>query len=297
LRDIRRLLADVDSITNRRQLQQIETEITKIIKAQAGWAALTAELEGVAVYDNEFYHRLIGAGVAASDEQVKRLAKRTMMVLRSGERYNTGLFPDFIQNNLTSQAAAVNNIVRTGYADGLTGRQMRGQISGLYDGMLTRHADTLARTGFNHYATVGRRAYAEANPDIITREVPVVTFDSRLSLTCAGISSDYGQKGWPLGESPIGSPPYHFNCRTTIVPLPAGEQLTGTRASRGDQPGQVKANTTVDSFVRDQSPEFQNELLGRERAELFRSGDLKLSGLTDRNLRPLTLEQLRQQGG
>ena len=295
LREIRRILADVDTITNRRQLRALETAITAAIQNQTGWAALTDELTDLAIYENTFYARLIGAA-AAQDEMVQRLASRTMMVLRSGERYNTGLFPDFIRDNLGSQASAVNNIVRTGYANGLTGRQMRGQISNLFDGLLTRHAQTLAQTGYAHYASVGRRAFAEANKDVVVREIPVVTFDSRVSDTCVSISARYGEKGWPVGESPIGFPPYHMNCRTTVVPTTEAG-LTGTRSSSGDQAGQIPAKTPVDKFVRDQSPEFQNELLGPERAQLFREGKLSLRNLTDPQLKPLSLDELRGLGG
>lgn len=297
LRDIRRLLADVDTITSRRQLRAIETAITSIVRDQTGWAALTSELDGLAMYENEFFTRLVGTGTtAAAAERVTKLANNTMMVLRSGEQFNTGLWPDFARNNLESQAQRVNNIVRTGYANGLTGREMRGSISRLFDGILTREAEALARTGYAHYSSVGRQAFAQANKDIIDREVPIATFDSRTSETCVSISARYGQKGWPVGESPIGYPPYHINCRTTIVPLAKGQELSGTRSSRGDQPGQIPANTTIDNFVKNQSADFQNELLGRTRAQLFREGRLDLRSLTNARMQPLTLDELRRRG-
>ena len=50
---------------------------------------------------------------------------------------------------------------------------------------------------------------------IIEREIPIVTFDSRISDVCISISAKY-PKGWLQGKSPIGYPPYHYGCRTTI---------------------------------------------------------------------------------
>lgn len=293
LREIRTLLADVDSITSRRQLQQLERGINEAIQSQQGWAALTDELNELAVRESDFMAGVVASGAtAANAEQVERLANRTMMILKSGDATRSGFWPDFVRNNLDSQAENVNGIVRSGYANGLTGREMRGQISNLFDGMLTRHAEALARTGYNHYSSVGRRAFAEANKDIVEREVPITVMDSRVSNICLSIAARYGQRGWPIGENPIGSPPFHVNCRTTLAYLADGQSLTGTRAAVGDEAGQIDAKTTINQFVRDQSTEWQDKLLGTERGKLFREGKLSLKNLTDANLQPLTLDEI-----
>lgn len=294
LADIRALLADVDNITSRRQLQQLERAIRDAIQGQQGWAALTDELNELAVRENEFMAGVVATGTTAAEaEAVRTLASRTMMVLKSGDATRSGFWNDFVEQNLASQAENVNGIVRSGYANGLTGREMRGQISNLFDGMLMRHAEAIARTGYNTYAMVGRRAFAEANKDIVTREVPIVTFDSRLSNICASIGARYGQRGWPVGESPIGYPSYHVSCRTQVVPLAEGQSLTGTRSSVGADGGkQIDAKTTINQFVKDQPAEWQNRLLGERRAQLFRDGKLSLKNLTDANLQPLTLDEV-----
>jgi len=293
LADIRAILADVDNITSQRQLRQIERAIKDAIQGEQGWALLTDELQTLAERENQFMSTIVASGtVAADSEQVQQLAKNTMMILKSGDATRSGFWSDFVEQNLASQADNVNGIVRAGYANGLTGREMRGQISNLFDGMLMRHAEAIARTGYNTYAMVGRRAFAEANKDIVTREVPVVTFDSRLSNVCASISARYGQRGWEAGKSPIGYPSYHVNCRTQVVPLADGQRLTGTRAAVGDEAGQIDAKTTINQFVKDQSPEWQDRLLGKRRAELFRQGKLSLKNLTDANLKPLTLDEI-----
>jgi len=298
LRDIRRLLAETDSITSQRQLRSLEAEIRRVIRGQEGWAALQDDLDSLADYDNRFFAELIG-GAAATSERVKRLADNTYMVLRSGDKFNTGLWPDFVQANQESQMRAVSNVLRTAYAEGWTAREMRREVSRRFDSEIARNAETLARTATNHYSTIGRRAFAAANPDVVTREVPLVTFDSRLSQQCATVGARYGQKGWPVGESPIGYSPYHMNCRTVIVPLADGQQLTGTRAARGDsgKTQQVRASTEIDSFVSRQSKDWQEDLLGVERARLFREGKLSLRNLTDASLRPLTLQEIARREG
>src|SRR5690554_441673 len=68
LRDIRRLLAEADTITSRRQLKALETEISRIIRGEAGWAAMQTDLDALADYDNRFFAKLVGAGTTAATE-------------------------------------------------------------------------------------------------------------------------------------------------------------------------------------------------------------------------------------
>lgn len=300
LRDIRRLLSDADTITSRRQLKALEAEISRIIRGEQGWAAMQTDLDALADYDNRFFANLVGAGtVAASAERVKRLADSTMMVLRSGEKFNSGLWTDFVRDNQDAQIKAVNNVLRTAYAEGWTAREMRREVSRRFDTEVARNAETLARTATNHYATMGRRAFAEANKDVVTREIPIVTFDSRTTDICLSIAARYADKGWPAGQSPIGYAPYHFGCRTALGYLAEGQELVGTRAARGDsgKTTQIRAGTPIDNFVRDQSVDWQNDTLGVKRAQLFREGKLSLRNLTDASLRPLTLQEIARREG
>lgn len=300
LRDIRRLLADTDSITSRRQLQALEAEIRRIIRAEQGWAAMQTELDALADYDNRFFANLVGAGtVAASAERVKRLADNTMMVLRSGEKFNSGLWADFVRDNQDAQIRAVSNVLKTAYSQGWTAREMRREVSRRFDTEIARNADTLARTATNHYATIGRRAFAEANRDVVTREIPIVVFDSSTTDICLSIAARYAEKGWPVGQSPIGYAPYHWGCRTVLGYLAEGQELVGTRAARGDsgKTSQIRATTSIDDFVSRQSKEWQEDLLGVERARLFREGKLSLRNLTDASLRPLTLQEIARREG
>lgn len=296
LKQIRRIIADIEDVTSIRALRRLEREVERTIKSQSGWAAATAEMQEFAEVESQFYATLTGAGAtAAQAERIQRLANTTMLVLRSGDRFDTGLWSDFVAGNEDAQIKRVNSAIRAGYAQGMTVREMRRQIEALYDGVLAREVETLARTGFTHFATVGRRAFVDANKDIIAREVPVVTFDSRLSDTCASISARYGIDGWPAGKSPIGYAPYHHRCRTTIVPLAKGQSLTGERTARGAEGGsRIDAKTTVDDFFRQQPREWLEETLGASRAQLFIDGKLELRNLTNAKLKPLTLKKIRQ---
>ena len=61
----------------------------------------------------------------------------------------------------------------------------------------------------------------------------------------------------------------------------------------GDRIGTVPADVTYDGWLRGQPVEFQNEVLGRPKATLFRRG-LKIDRFVDRAGRELTVPELRK---
>jgi hypothetical protein len=326
-KSVNAILREYDEIKTIAQATAISKAVTQAVQEASGWGALTAQLTQTAVYDAGFYASLIGAAaVTPSDAKVEQLAKRTMMSLSSGKQFDTGLWPTFVAGNLDAQSEIINNVITTGFARGTPVRQLRKQIQVAFDGIIPRQAEALGRTAYNHFSTVGRRALVNANPELITREIPIVAFDSRTTDICISVAARFGTKGWPAGESPVGYPPYHIGCRTTIVPMAKGQTLTGTRSSVGGRdgeaaeaafdkrdaarrtasqvryrgrrdanifsPGQIPAGTPIESFLRDQPDWFVDDTLGPRRAALFRSGKLKLRNLTDASLRPLTLDQI-----
>ena len=61
--------------------------------------------------------------------------------------------------------------------------------------------------------------------------------------------------------------------------------------------GPVSSQRTYGGWLKDQPKAFQDEVLGPERAALFRSGEVSLDRFTDDAGRTLTLEQLRAREG
>ena len=58
--------------------------------------------------------------------------------------------------------------------------------------------------------------------------------------------------------------------------------------------GQTPAKTDYEQFLRRQIKEFQDDVLGKTRAKLYREGGLQVRDFTDRAGQELTLEQLRE---
>lgn len=189
-----------------------------------------------------------------------------------------------------------------------------------------RQAAALTRTAVNFIGNEARSAFFKANSDIIEGEQFVATLDARTTAVCRGNDG----KKFPLGEGPI--PPLHFNCRSLRVPVLLGDALGDRPAkpvtnkqllrefsakndinvkSRDDLPrglkgdfdkfsrkrireltGQLPATTTYQTWLKSQSKQFQEDVLGKTKAKLFRDGKLQLDQFVSRNGTELTLSQL-----
>jgi SPP1 gp7 family putative phage head morphogenesis protein len=88
------------------------------------------------------------------------------------------------------------------------------------------------------------------------------------------------------------------NCRSVRVPVVADEfAALREGATRASMTGPVSSQTTYNSWLGRQSPEFQDEVLGPERAQLFRSGGLSLDKFTDDAGKVYTLDELKAREG
>lgn len=281
-REIRLLLLEAENITSARQLQRINTAVKNIINESmiASWETVTEQMEQAALIQANTMTQVIAGAVGADIIEKTNIAdyiQRSIMSL-DGNNPAVGTWAEFVKNNINGQAEVINNQIKAAYVNSETIRQTIKRVKQANEGILKNRAEALARTGVNHYATQARLAVASDNSDIVEREKPVVTFDSRLSVTCSSIGAKYGVKGWPVGESPVGYPPYHYNCRTVIGFIIDGfEDQTEGR--------------DVNEWLKQQPDDFQNEILGKSRADAFRKGT-PLNKFTDAVGQPLTVEEL-----
>lgn len=105
-------------------------------------------------------------------------------------------------------------------------------------------------------------------------------------------------KIYPVDSGP--RPPAHVACRSSTAPvtkswkelgLNLNEAPPGTRASMN---GQVPDDLVYSSWLRKQPVEFQEEVLGKTKATLFRKGEIDLDRFVDRAGNELTLAELRR---
>lgn len=166
-----------------------------------------------------------------------------------------------------------------------------------------RNAAAIVQTSVATVAAAARRATLELNDDVTDGFMQVSTLDSHTSDVCIA----YSGASWNWEYEPIngndlpwlGGVPRHWNCRSMEIALMKSLRDMGIDmddpepTERASSAGPISAKTTFDQFLTAMGPDFQNETLGKGRAELFRAGKLKGRDLVDMSGRPLKLEQLK----
>ena len=167
-----------------------------------------------------------------------------------------------------------------------------------------RGAEMMARTVTNGIGNQARQAFFKENASLIQFEVYTATLDNRTTVICASLD---GQK-FKVGVGPIS--PLHPSCRSTRVPAING-RLIGERPAKSvtrgeleglnpqqrrkrvnELTGRVPASQSYSQFLKRQTVPFQNEVLGVERARLFRQGKLTLDRFVDDSGRVFSLDEL-----
>jgi SPP1 gp7 family putative phage head morphogenesis protein len=199
------------------------------------------------------------------------------------------------------KAAKIRDAVRIGYVEGQPiadiVRRIKGTKARQYqDGIIEitrRNAETVVRTAISHTANHTRQKFAEANSDLVKGVKWVSTLDARTSEICQARDGEV----FPINSGP--RPPAHPNCRSTTsyvlksfrelgVDLP--EFSESTRASLD---GQVPAKLTYGEWLKSKPAAFQDEVLGKSKGKLFRSG-MQIDRFVNRAGDVLTLDELRK---
>ncbi len=194
-----------------------------------------------------------------------------------------------------------------------------------------RDTEAVILTLTNGVQNEAKQALYEANKDVIKREQYVATLDARTTLECAGNDG----KTFPQGKGPIpplhfrcrslrvpylnpenlGNRGYdsrtekelltEFTTANKLPPvksrdaLPHGTKTKFDKYARGSQArlvGQVPAKTTYNMWLKAQTNEFQDQVLGPTRAKMFRKGNIALDKFVARDGDVLTLDQLKRKG-
>ena len=159
---------------------------------------------------------------------------------------------------------------------------------------------TLVRTSVNQVANASSQQVYEANQDITKKYRYVATLDSRTSSICRALDG----REFEYGKGP--TPPQHFNCRSTTVPVINYEELGFTPpppAKRASMDGQVPADLSYGQWLAKQDAATKAEVLGKEKVPYFNlltekyGGKDAIAKLVRDDGSELTLEQLRRRYG
>ena len=161
-----------------------------------------------------------------------------------------------------------------------------------------RNARALVHSSIMNAANQARLATFRKNAGLLDGVRWLSTLDSHVCPQCAALDGQtWDLEGQPLGDTTVEFmvPPAHFSCRCLASPLPKSLADLGIQlpeGSRASSQGPVPASTTFSDFLKRQSPEFVDKVLGKARAEMFLAGRLTLKDLISGTGRELTLDQL-----
>lgn len=217
-----------------------------------------------------------------------------------------------IREHMGRQSARVRNAVRDqmrmGLLAGESVPQMQRRLEQVMPGA-QHELQALARTSALTVQNEARLTLYRENEDIIKGMQAVVTLDTRTSQLCQGRSGwAWNNDGTPIDSSGAtidfpGPPPWHWNCRTTLVPITRSFAELGARTKakipkskqRAMDGSLVPGNQTYERWLKRQPRAVQIRALGRTRWELWRRGrGLTLREMLDQDGRPLSADALRR---
>lgn len=209
----------------------------------------------------------------------------------------------------------IRDTLRQGYVEQQSVSQMitrlRGtRASGYSDGIVSidkRNAEAVVRTAIGHTAQYTRQQVYNENTDLIQAVEWVSTLDNRTTPPCmlrdrklysADARHEPIDHSYPWGGGPGA---FHWNCRSTSAPVVKTWKQLGLNTSefsgttRAAMDGAVATDTTYSQWLRRQSAQRQDEILGATRGALFRQGAMPLEAFANDKGKWLTLNQLRAQ--
>jgi SPP1 gp7 family putative phage head morphogenesis protein len=137
-----------------------------------------------------------------------------------------------------------------------------------------RDTKAVARTATTLVNARARELSYRGNDDIIKGVEYVATLDDRTTVICMSLDGNI----YPIGEGP--RPPQHWNCRSTTVPVVKSWEEMGIPAQdlnqeqRASLDGQVTGVKNAETWLKGKGDGIQNRVLGRVRADLWRSGEV-----------------------
>lgn len=291
-------------------------ELNREIFAQLG-ETLQGDLADLAQFELDHQAASFAAAIPGEVLAVHPLAAVSMEQVRNiafSRPFQGRLLSEWLDGLEQSRTVQIRDAIRIGMVEGQTTSQIVQRIrgtraEGYADGLLQRtrrDVETIVRTAVSHVAGVGRDAFYGANTDLIKAERWLSTLDGRTTPACR-IRDNLQYT--PVEHKPIGhkvpwlSGPgrLHMCCRSMSTPVTKSWQELGldfdeiSPSTRASMNGQVPADMSYASWLKGQSPDRQDQILGKAKGAMFRTGKLPMDRFYNDKGKMLTLEQLKVQ--
>lgn len=288
--DLRKQLskADITSFTRARLEKQLALVQEIIRGVYSDYKTVWRDgLMEAALYESEFEKKALDRVVINKEFVLPTEAAISAAVFSrplAVEGINNGALLDrFFEQLPENTVKRVEGAIRLGFAQGQTNQQVMNRIRGTArakytDGLLAisqRDAGLITRTAMQHVASQARFSTWDNNRDIIRGVRLVVTLDSRTSYICRSLDNGVV---YPLDKAPM--PPFHLLCRTSMVSVLDSRfsilDEGATKAARNED-GEIVSVDSEEiyySWLKKQSKDFQESVIGVKRSKLLRDGGL-----------------------
>ncbi|MEE3691307.1 minor capsid protein [Glaesserella parasuis] len=276
-------------------LKELKQEVAKVYQEMTAYTQ--DELSGFFTAETQHLHQLyndeVGFDFFNQVPEYKQKANKTATIIAGSP------LEDWWAKQGNDFAFKFEGIIRQGLLDGQQTSQMITDVKHLMN-TSRRHAETLVITAVAKVADKAHQALRDENLDILAGEKHLSTLDTRTSTVCQlrdGLMWDLDKK--PIDHDvPYQRPPLHPRCRSILqlvtkswkeLGIDAEEMPSSTRASQ-DSP--VSEQINYENWLKSKSPEQQDQVLGKGKADLWRRGVITFADMLDQSGRPLTLKDL-----
>lgn len=270
--------SDFDNLT-RRQLNRLLNQVEQIIKD--GYGDITDRIEATlhefAPYEAQAQSQILDQTNVIADLRVPSDADLWAAV--EARPFEGKYLAGWLDALPVNTATRVKEAIQQGYVDGLgpleIARQIRGTRTrqGVMD-ISSRGAEAMVRTAMAHTAAMATQRTYQGRRGI-THEYWVSVLDHRTSAICRSLSGKFFEKG----KGPY--PPQHIGCRSRRI-----------AATKGNM-AKLKEVETYQQWLKRQSAETQDDILGVAKGKLFRDGGLTVDRFVDQSGQEYTLDQLK----
>jgi SPP1 gp7 family putative phage head morphogenesis protein len=267
------------------QSKDLESKIDRILSdgLEKVTAEITVELKSFGASQAGFEVMTI-QGAAAGAVKVTKPTASQVWALANTRPFNNKLLKETYAEFTDESRKVIRNTVRRAFFEGfamtdlikeLKGSKEMGFNDGTFSG-IDRKLKMLVSGSVSHMANAARSKVYEDNSDLVTHVRWLSTLDSRTSGVCRGLDGQL----FEVGKAP--NIPLHPNCRSTTTAVidpqySKRNRSLSVRPTKGaDGAGKFKGAGNYSDWLRSQPKSFQEDILGKKKAALFRDGGLEM---------------------
>lgn len=280
---------------NRRDVDKLLVRLKKSIKAgyEPVIEVLDAEIRDLGQAESLWQKKVID-GLVPIELDWEAPSEEQIYASVNSRPFEGLLLKDWYKGLEDGAFRRIKQNIMQGYVEGQTTDQIVRNIREVSEGRTRRAAETAVRTALAHTSNIARNESYRRNRRVIKAIEWVATLDNRTTAVCRARDG----KTYPYNKGP--RPPAHAGCRSTTIPVLKSLRQLGIKAdevpnkeTRASMNGQVSGELNYDGWLRKQPREFQDDVLGVQKARLFRKG-LTMERFVDKEGREFTLKELEE---